>query len=369
MKLLLIAPYFFEEHRWMISAYKTALNLSQKIKVVVLTVGEPSFEIINQNLSVYRMRDFFIPDPVNYSIVPGLLWSLKKVVKREKPDVFMVNKHMFFTSFSILFLRLMGKRVITAIDTFPGMNWQPKNRFVRVVMRIYARLIGLPLLKISNKVVLYHEGLVDLAKRHKLNYAVIHNGVDLALINRAQPSREIIREKDTVNVCYIGRLESIKGYYDYLAAAKMVIGERASANFYFIGSYKNKEQYVKKHSSKNIIFLGHRDDIYSLLKSMDIFVLPSYSEGLPNALMEAMASGLPSVASEVGGVKILIREGENGFLFKPGDQKELAEKLKKLINNAGLRQKFGQKAKEKIERDFNWRIITGQYLTLFNNYI
>ena len=61
MKILIIAPYFFEKHRWMISAYKTALNLAKKHKVVVLTCGTPAFEKLTPNLTVYRMRDLFLP--------------------------------------------------------------------------------------------------------------------------------------------------------------------------------------------------------------------------------------------------------------------------------------------------------------------
>jgi len=365
MKLLLIAPYFFEKHRWMISAYKAAMNLSKDIEVVVITTGRPRYEEINKNLRVYRCWDWFIPDPANYSIVPGLFLKIIKVITKEKPDVYMVNKHMFFTSFSVLLLRLLGKKVITATDTFPGINWQPKNHLVGIIMKIYSRLIGTPILKLSNKVILYHEDLVPVAQKLHLNYQIIHNGVDINSIRSASLPRDVKRCKD-INICYIGRLESVKGYYDLLDITRSLTSNYDNVKFFFIGNYSGKEQLVKEWQSEKVIFLGHRDDTYSLLKVMDIFVLPSYSEGLPNALMEAMAAGLACISSKVGGAKVLIKHGVNGFLFEPGNTNGLRNKLSLLIKNKQLRNEFGMKAQQMIYEEFNWDNIRKQYLNLFN---
>ncbi|MFA6587816.1 MAG: glycosyltransferase [Patescibacteria group bacterium] len=372
MKLLIIAPYFYEPHRWMISAYKTALNLAKQCEVVVLTTGQPRFEQIGEHIKIYRMVDWFLPDPVNYSIVPNLAWNLWRVVKKEKPDVYLVNKHMFFTSFSVILLRIMGKKVILATDTFPGINWHPRKKIVSIIMTIYAWLIGWPILKLSNLVILYHEGLVGIAKKLKIRFKVIHNGVDLETLVAAKLPTDIIKHINQINICYIGRLESIKGYKDIIDVAKQITFKYPQVKFYFIGSYLGKEEMVKNIINEKIIFLGHREDIYSLLKIMDIFVLSSYSEGLPNALMEAMASGIACVASDVGGVKILIQNGVNGLSFKPGDQKELIQKLSSLVENPELRQKLALAGRKKIIQEFDWNKISDQYMNLFkevyNNY-
>ena len=366
MKILIVAPYFFEPHRWMISAYKTALYLSKKNKVVVLTTGSPSYQKLNPNLVIYRMRDIFIPDPVNYSIVIGLFWYLLKVIKKEKPDIFLVNKHMFYTSFSILWLRILGKKVFCQIDTFPGINWFPKSNFVKFVMKIYARTIGIFLLKISNMVILLHEGLIPIAKKYKLNHTVIHNGVDFDKLKKSKPAKDLLpKKKNELRIVYVGRLESVKGYNDLLKAALRISKKEPGAKFYFVGSCQGKGKIVKKYQSEKIIFLGHREDIFSILKTMDIFVLPSYSEGLPNALMEAMACGLVCLSSNVGGVKVLIKEGETGLLFKPGDSFQIEKKLLKLIKSPDLREKLDQKARLKIEKDFNWKIISCKLISLF----
>src|SRR3989344_2165473 len=187
MKLLLVCPYFFEPHRWMISAYKTALFLSKKIDVVVLTTGKPKYEQLNPRLKIYRMPDIFLPDPINYSIIPGLFWHLWRVVKLEKPTHFLVNKHMFFTTFSVLLLRMMGKKVVTATDSFPTIDWFPRNRHLTWLMWLYSTLFGIPLLRLSTLVVLLHSNLLPIAHRLRLNAKVINNGVDLELIDKAKP--------------------------------------------------------------------------------------------------------------------------------------------------------------------------------------
>jgi len=353
MKVLIISPYFFEPHRWMISAYKTALALSKNTQVIVVTTGRPYKEKMNKNLMIYRLHDFFLPDPVNFSFVPFLGWQLYSIIKKEKPDCFLINKHMFYTSLAIFWLKLLGKKVIVQTDTFPGIIWFPRNPLVNFIMKLYARTIGLWVLLLADKVVLLHQGLVETAKKWKLKYEVIPTGVDFDLLNSAKPDFKIKHLKNELNIIYAGRLESIKGYEDYLQVAQRMLKKYIHINFYVAGNTIDKEEIVKKYQSKRLIFLGHREDIYSVLKRMDIFVLPSYSEGLPNALMESMALGLACVSSGVGGVKYLIKDDVNGLTFSPGDQEKMETQLEKLIKNKYLINQFGRRAKKLIFKNYN----------------
>lgn len=366
MKLLIVAPYFFERHRWMISAYKTALALSQHIDVVVLTTGQPATETINPRLRIYRLRDWFLPDPINYSIVPGLWGGLRRILRSERPDVILVNKHMFFTSLAVPLLRLMGRKSILATDTFPGMNWFPRHPLVRFVMRIYAYVVGWPILKLAHRVVLFHEGLIPDAQRLGLRYEVIHNGVDIAALDAASPAQDIPHRAEEVNICYIGRLETIKGYDDILAVAQRILANHAQAHFYFIGSYHGKEEMVRNLQSDRLHFLGHRNDVFGLLKRMDIFVLASYSEGLPNAVMEAMAAGVACVCSDVGGVRTLITHRQEGLLFPAGDREAMYQALVDLLVSPQPRQTMAQAGRQKIRSQYDWEQIAQQYLHLFH---
>lgn len=365
MKVLLVAPYFDEQHRWMASAQKAAEQLSKDHNVVVLTTGKPAFIQLPSGMRVYRMFDFFIPDPVNYSVVPGLLFTLLKVLRREQPDICVVNKHMFFTSLAIPILRLLRVPVVTMVDTFPGINWHPRSRFVDGVMRVYARLIGYPLLKLSQHVVLFHEDLVPLAKKWKLRSTVIHNGVDLETFRAAVPSADVPHDGGTVNVAYVGRLETVKGVDDLLAVMNDVLLKYPYVHFYFVGDARRAPDVVKAYAGPRVHFLGYRKDVASILKNIDIFVLPSYAEGLPNALMEAMALGKVCIATNVGGVRILLRNGENGMTYTPGDRAVLRQCLDTLIQDSERRTSFGRAAAETIAAKFDWKHIRQDYTKLF----
>ena len=99
-------------------------------------------------------------------------------------------------------------------------------------------------------------------------------------------------------------------------------------------------------------FLGWRDDIPEIMETIDVFVLPSLNEGMGRVLVEAMASGKPVVASRVGGILDLVKEGQNGFLAEPGGEKGLAIAIKKLLEDKKMRDEMGKRGRE-IAQDFS----------------
>ena len=113
------------------------------------------------------------------------------------------------------------------------------------------------------------------------------------------------------------------------------------------------ENHVQKLGlSEKVQFLGYQNNILEILRSMDIFILPSLWEGMPNAILEAMAAGLPVVATNVGGTPEVVVDGETGFLVPPRDPEALANAIKLLIDDPELRKKFGQAGRERVERHF-----------------
>ena len=140
----------------------------------------------------------------------------------------------------------------------------------------------------------------------------------------------------------------------FLKAAKLVLDKFPKTKFWIIGDGPEKKRLVELSKkliiNKNIVFFGLISNIPKILGKMDIFAMTSYSEGLPNALMEAMASGLPVVATNVGGIPELISDGEEGFLVETGDYKGLADKLIILIKKRKLNYVMGKKAKQKIKQ-------------------
>lgn len=99
--------------------------------------------------------------------------------------------------------------------------------------------------------------------------------------------------------------------------------------------------------------LGVRSDVAALLSAADVFLLPSRMEGFPNAIMEAMAGGLPVVASNVGGMPDLVRHGEGGYLHEAQDAQGMAESVTALLANPEMRARFGASARQRVLREFS----------------
>jgi glycosyltransferase involved in cell wall biosynthesis len=122
------------------------------------------------------------------------------------------------------------------------------------------------------------------------------------------------------------------------------------------GSLRNEYE-ILANSSKNIIFLGWREDIPKLMRMADIFVLPSLSEGVPNVVMEASASGLPVIASDVGGVSQLITDRETGILIRPRDKNAMVSAICELIEEPLFAENLGKAGRLKMIEDYSWGII------------
>lgn len=372
MKICIISPNFFEPTAYMISAYKTALNLAKLpgVQVSVITSrtkGAKAYEEID-NVKVYRIPTFYIPDPFNYACTPFLGFHMLRLIPKIHPDIYIVNKYMFYTSLSTIYLKLFSrKKVVLQTDTYPGICWFAPSKLLNSLMRVYSHTLGKMILKLADRVIILHEGLVKTTKQLGLKrYEVVHNGVDLERIDKAKPAPDIMKFKeDDFLVTFVGRLDEVKGYRDMLKAAKTIRENRDPVKFLFVcaDKYPEKRESLQKEYPY-IKFEGFRKDIEAVFKASDINVLSSYAEGLPNSVMEAMAAGCVVVATNVGGVPSLIEAGETGLLFKPGDTKKLVQHIETLVKDKDLRDRIKVKARIRIEERFNWTIISTQLLSI-----
>ena len=126
-----------------------------------------------------------------------------------------------------------------------------------------------------------------------------------------------------------------------------------------------KEQVEQLSIGANVHFLGMRQDVPRLLSVLDAFVLPSLSEGLSLALLEAMASGKPVVATRVGGNPEVVEDGQTGFLVQSEDAGDLAANLVKLLSDSGMMQQFGRQAAERVRQYFSMRQMVDRYRDLY----
>jgi glycosyltransferase involved in cell wall biosynthesis len=168
-------------------------------------------------------------------------------------------------------------------------------------------------------------------------------------------------------------LESVKGVDDFVVAAVKVKREHPELHVRVVGWYPStgsgQANHPLIHTYKNEVeFTGLRSDIPAVLSETDIFVLPSYSEGLSNALMEAMSAGCACIASDVGGNAYLLQNGISGFLFPAGDREALASHIRRLVTDSAKRTALGENAKQRIDTLFSWTKVGEKYRQLFDSW-
>jgi glycosyltransferase involved in cell wall biosynthesis len=114
-------------------------------------------------------------------------------------------------------------------------------------------------------------------------------------------------------------------------------------------------------------FVGHRDDVPAILARADVFALPSRSEAFPNAVLEAMAAGLPIVASGVGGILELVDDGRTGLLVPPGDAAALADRLCRMLDHPDVAASLGTRARAEAEARYSFDRMVGAFEDLYRS--
>jgi glycosyltransferase involved in cell wall biosynthesis len=298
--------------------------------------------------------------------------DLWQIAKAKKIDLFHSNGY-FADIIGIPVAKMLGIPIISTCHGFI------KNY---VKLRIYNAL-DRTALRYANKIIAVSEeikaSLVKVGIRESI-IRVIQNSVETNNDDRTYKiNREEIRaihniQKNELVIGYVGRLSEEKGLR-YLVDAISLLNEASlTVRLLLIGDGPQRlqiESYAEeKLIKKQVVFTGFQSKIDKLLPALDVFVLPSLTEGTPIALLEAMANGLPAIASSVGGIPSIIRSGQNGILTQPRNSKEIAKAICDLYGNEHLRLNLGSEAKRTIRVKFNavdWvRKIEKEYFKLLN---
>ena len=187
---------------------------------------------------------------------------------------------------------------------------------------------------------------------HKLE--VVENGIPDSFLNAVTSHRN--KKAHSLVIGTVARLSEQKGIKYLLHAAKRVINKFPDITFIIAGNGSQREKLgdlsIELGISDKVKFPGFRNDIPELLFVIDIFVLPSLWEGMPNVLLEAMAAGKPVIATDTGGSKDIIDSSINGILVEPGNSEALAEAILKLLEDPAQRQRLGESAKQTVKERF-----------------
>ncbi|MCE9536940.1 MAG: glycosyltransferase family 4 protein, partial [Nitrospirae bacterium] len=185
-------------------------------------------------------------------------------------------------------------------------------------------------------------------------FAVVPSGIDREKFGRARVRGKQLPDwfgcpADALVVGSVGWLTDIKGHEHLITAVALLKKDVPSLHLVIVGSGDRKEALLLLAESLGLHLLGHRDDVDLCLAGMDLFVLPSLNEGMGRALIEAMASGLPVIASRVGGIPAVIDHERTGLLVPPGDAGALAGALRRLLDQPEWARQLGAAASRSVD--------------------
>lgn len=290
----------------------------------------------------------------HYRFSPKLIIALYQLMKSRNIQV--VRAHKYSAGiYGRIAAWLAGVPVI--ITSVHG-NYRKDLRFER-------RLVNKLLSRITDRIVAMSESIrQDIIKYDNIDPAkviVVRNGVDTELFSPAGTAGSIRNElglgEDETIIGFVGRLVPAKGLAHLIEAFTEVKKQIGGSKLLIVGGGELLEPLSTAVSEKglkdDVVFAGERSDIPQLLAAMDIFVMPSIAEGLPNALLEAMAAGKPVLVTCAGGMGEIIQDGINGLVVSVNDPAALSEGLRKIAGDRDAAEKMGTAAREGIVKHFS----------------
>lgn len=392
MKLVFLAPEFLPTWGG-VGIYSVELiknlckNKDMEIHVITPKRG-PNYdaskisEFFDNKITIHNIskaNDTFF---YNFNFQLSILKNFQKLNKKHKFDIVHAANLVHMPDIYLKFKKLKIPSVTTVHTTLQSqshVNGQTKLRkdyckkttvekltnlcypYIKFLEKIYLRKMN-NLITVSNWV----KGFIT-ENNNGTDIRVIHNGVD---VNRFSPNNGSLNEKkfeflDNINkpvIFYCGRLLALKGLKTLIDSMKEIL-KKEDAYFVFAGSgdIKMWDKLLELNDipKNNYRFLGYveYEKIHHLYSKSDIFVLPSFTESCPLTILEAMSTGLPVIASNVGGISEMIKNNEDGILTEATNVDKFTKNIINLLNNTTLRKRISSNARKKVKKRFNSKVM------------
>jgi glycosyltransferase involved in cell wall biosynthesis len=331
-------------------------KMGEKINIHRLPIGKNKSNLHFQsqkNLLIYSWKAYFFS---------------KKLIRQGGYDL----THSFFTvPCGFLSLVLKWQHEIPYIVSLRGADvpgYSERFSFIYIFLKPIVKMIW----KNSSAVVSNSQGLKELAikSRAKQEMDVIYNGID---IEEFKPVAVSTLQNDFRIIC-VSRITQRKGIKFLIEAVAKLSEKYPNVSLKIIGEgdeKKNLENFVMENKMEKFVkFLGlmPHNQLPKEYSNANVFVLPSLNEGMSNTMLEALASGLPIIATDTGGTKELLNDGENGFIIKMKNSADIVEKIEELLKNKELGQKMALESR-KMAENFSWEKVASQYAEMYQKII
>jgi len=302
-----------------------------------------------------------------WKIDPAAYWKLQRSIRRLQPDLvhtwlFAANAYGRQAAFAAGIKHVVaGERCVD--------RWKVWHEFA----------IDRRLARKTSKIVTNSSGVRDFYVEHGLaaeKFVVIPNGIEPSpngTVTRAELLQELGLPDDAKLIAAVGRLWPQKRYKDVLWAAELLKAVRDDAYVLIIGDGPQRDALesfcADIHLQDRVRFLGQRDDVQEILPLLDCFWLGSSYEGQSNAMMEAMAAGIPVVATDIPGNRDLVVPEQTGYLVAIGDAAGMAQKTQFLLNDPQLAQQFSQAAQTRMRTEFSVAKMVQRHADLYRKVV
>jgi glycosyltransferase involved in cell wall biosynthesis len=367
--------------------YNLSYNLSKKHEITVFTSdivngnilkikrAAKNYEKVSDTFEVFRFKAYppAMPYAKTYATIPSLIRNLFK----SDADVIHTHSYMLLHSdITSVVSKLKKTPLVLTVHAYGSML---SNPYKDLLAKLYNSTTGKVILNCADKIIaLNPEALIylsDLGVEDK-KIELIPNGIDYGKF--ANPNSTTgFREKYDLNgkiILFVGLLQERKGVQHLLNSAPQLLKAVPDANFIIVGDGELKRD-LKRLSerleiSDKVKFTGFLPDkeLLEAYASADVFAFPSAFEGLPTVIIEAMASGKPVVATNVGGIPSLVKDGITGFLVNYGDVNQLANVMTTILKDESLAKRMGENGR-KAAKDYDWSIIGKKVEKLYQKVI
>jgi glycosyltransferase involved in cell wall biosynthesis len=333
----------------------------ERFEVAAISLAGPEGSALEQKLAENKVRVAYLGKRAGFDM--RMPHRIRNVVRKFRPHV--VHSHLCL---HYVFPSLIGCRDLSHISTVH----LPADGLHKWLMRPLAQLAfrqGVIPIAVSREVALWLRHLQVVR-----DCLVIPNGIPISDYQHPSVSRQVWRKEqgfsktDVLCVC-VARLEKQKNQAMLLSAFARGFRADGRAHLLLVGDgacRQDLEQQVRDLRLRSKVhFLGQRSDVPELLGAADIFILPSENEGNPLSLMEAMAAGLPVIATAVGGVPELIEDHRSGLLVTPGDADGMAVAILRLLQDAEKRRTMAASAAQRAMQAFSASRMAQGYMELY----
>lgn len=314
-------------------------------------------EVLEQGITFRPIKHFV--QPVSPLDDIRALWEMIYLLKHQNYDI--IHTHNSKAGFiARLAAKISGVPII--VHTIHGFAFHefenPPRQKLFILLERFAGRFADKLITVSEPL---KEWGLRLGIASKDKYVTIYDGIDIegfrSNFDLAKKKKEFGIPQTNLVVGAVSKLWEGKGHRQILQAAKKVIAEIPNVTFMFVGQGYLEDE-LKQLSEElglrdHVIFTGFRHDIPEVTAIFDIAILASFFEGLGRVLLEAMACGVPTVATRVGGIVDVVDDAKTGILVEPGDVSSLASAIIRLLKDKDLRERLGKAGKEKIDSKFS----------------